>query len=101
MNERRLVRIDPAKSAGVASLLAIIGSILWIPAALAWRSKMLTTELPQAMEAMGPMWVPPAWLIYLSPITNGGIVLVTTFVTVWIINLILKRIGGIPFSVVD
>lgn len=106
MKDMRLVRIDPAKTAGLVSILAIIGSVLWIPLALIWRNKMIASEAFTAMqEQFGTMpWmaeVPPVWLILISPLTNGGIVLVTTLITVAIVNALLPRIGGIPYRVED
>lgn len=99
---RRLVRIDPVKSAGVAALLAIIGSLLWLPAAFMWRAKMVADPgYQQMVEQFGHagMGEIPGWLIAISPLTNGGIALVSTLVTLLIVNAILKRIGGIPYTV--
>lgn len=106
MTTRRLTRIDPVKTAGVASLLAIIGSILWLPAALIWRSRFFgsgayTQMVEQFGTVHGGMAEFPVWLLLISPFTTGGLVLLSTFVTVAITNMILKRIGGIPLGYAD
>lgn len=104
MTTKRLFRIDPLRTAGIASLLSIIGSLLWLPAAFSWRSKLGTDGDFQAMQEQfagsSIMWMePPAWLIAISPITNGGIVFVGTLITMWLFNWFLKRLGGLEIQV--
>lgn len=104
MTTKRLFRVDPLRAAGITSLLAIIGSVLWLPAAFMWRSKMATSESYQAMQEQfagtSAMWMePPAWLIAISPITNGGIAFVSSLITVWLVNWLLQRLGGLELRV--
>ncbi|TQE95216.1 MAG: hypothetical protein FKY71_17285 [Spiribacter salinus] len=104
MTTKRVFRIDPLRSAGIASLLSIIGSVLWLPAAFMWRSKVMADGDFQAMREQfagsSAMWMePPAWLIAISPITNGGLVFVGSLITVWLFNWLLKRLGGLEIQV--
>ena len=106
MATKRLFRVDPLRAAGITSLLTIIGSVLWLPAAFIWRSKMVTSERYQAMQEQlaetSAAWTwmePPTWLIAISPITNGGIAFVSTLITVWLVNWLLQRLGGLELRI--